>query len=95
MTAYRDAESTLMRAVCERFWLPSEEPESVRLADKRMLLTERRDLMPHRGPWRVGAAGGLEPYPMRIRPMSPKAAKRMFLERFAELSTAGYVRRVS
>lgn len=41
---YRAAEERLMAAVCERFGLPLEMPESVRRADEVMLATEARDL---------------------------------------------------
>lgn len=44
MAPYREAEARMMRAICERFLLPFEEPEEVRRADRWMLGIEARDL---------------------------------------------------
>src|SRR3990167_1330499 len=40
---YREAERRMMLAICERFDLSPEEPESVRRADAVLLMTEKRD----------------------------------------------------
>ncbi len=41
---YRQAEKKLMDVICGVFKLPSDEPPSVKLVDKRILATEARDL---------------------------------------------------
>lgn len=43
---YRQAEARLMKAICERFGLPDEEPAAVKDADARMLAEEAFELMP-------------------------------------------------
>ena len=89
MSAYRDAEASVMRAVCAHFGLPSIEPRSVKEADNRMLYTEARDLMAPVHPKWTWAA---EPYPdLEIVGAEPAAAKVMFLERFVELSGGRHV----
>ena len=84
---YREAERRLQGVICVAFGLPLEEPMSVRIADLRMLMTERRDLMatpPE--PW----AETDEPYPERIgRPWQPHAARAEFRARFDELLRNG------
>lgn len=82
--AYRVAEAGWMRVICERFHMPSEEPDDVRRADAVMLATEARDLMPYRAEhW-----GGLleRPLPAIIQPWSPAKAKAEFTQLFMELS---------
>lgn len=85
LAAYRAAEAAVMRAVCERFGLPADEPEEVRVADRRMLRTEQRDLMPPELPGE--GRDDVEPYLFTIeRPLPPVLARRAFLDRFAELT---------
>jgi uncharacterized protein len=83
MAPYRNAEERLMGAICERFGLTSEEPESVKEADRRMLVTESRQLFRRRHPdWHDCA----EPYRIAILPWSYVTARLIFLRRFRELT---------
>lgn len=84
MAPYREAEAALMLAVAVRFGLDPEEPESVKVADNRLLYTEARDLFSDRHPdWHDRA----EPYPMlQVIPVGPLKAESMFLERFDMLT---------
>ncbi len=70
--------------MCRRFRLPVHEPVAVKIADRILLATERRDLMPpSKIPWREDER--YEPLPRKIVPMSPAVAKQVFLDRFNEL----------
>lgn len=82
---YEGIEMGLWRVIAERFNLPDHWLSAVKTADLRSLATERRDLMPyHPGEW--DTLRGVEPLEQRIVPLEPKAAKRLFLETFRELS---------
>lgn len=81
---YREVEARVQRAVCERFGLPEKEPEAVRRADKVLLATEARDLMPFReAHWRGLTMPPLE---IRIRPWAAHEAKSRFLQFFRSLA---------
>lgn len=68
-----------------RLNFPSPLPKSVRQADKRMLYTERRDLLaPHPRPW--AEEGKVEPYDFQIHAWTPASAKSLFLDRFYEIT---------
>lgn len=81
--AYRVAEGVVQGAVCERFGITKKMPDAVARADRALLATEARDLMPfvpeH---W-----GGIEVEALveRITPWQPTEAKRKFMRRFCEL----------
>lgn len=80
---YKEIEVGLMASICEAFGLPEGEPESVTLADRVMLVTEKRDLLgPEPQPWTHFD----EPMPEHIVPWSPQDAETFFLMRFASLS---------
>jgi hypothetical protein len=86
MRPYRIQESKLMRVIAQKFGLSEQEPESVQVADRRLLYTEARDLMnPVHPDWEWLA----EPYPEKINPWSPKKAEEMFLIRFVNLIKKG------
>lgn len=79
---YRRAEQRLMNVICERFGLPTIQPECVEFADKILLATEQRDLLgkvPR--PWNDGLAA----LPDKITPMSPAEAKAEYITRFQQL----------
>jgi uncharacterized protein len=78
---YRQLEGCLMTAICERFALPPEEPDSVKLSDDIVLMTEKRDLMPGLFKWREVAT----PLPEEITPMAPEEAEIAFLDRALEI----------
>lgn len=81
--AYLDFEDKMQKAICERFGLSEEEPESVKRADKILLATEARDLMsPLHHDWRQP----VQPLPFTIVSWSPEKAKEEFLQRFNRLT---------
>lgn len=84
---YREQERRLQGVICATFGLAIEEPQSVGIADSRMLMTERRDLMTRAPePW----AETDEPYAERIRrPWLPRDAHREFRDRYDELVRLG------
>lgn len=87
----RKVEERLMDRICNTFGLPRSEPKSVRIADRRAVVTERRDLLPDDPEWasRPGWAGYLdvEPFAEVIEPWTPEWARTQFLARFNVLST--------
>lgn len=83
-SAYRNMEERLQIAVCKRFGLPAKEPIDVKKADLLLLATEARDLM---APLRPDWESNVKPLPFKIIPLSPVEAKKLFLERFQELTT--------
>jgi uncharacterized protein len=90
MEVYREFEERSMRAICDRFGLPYEMPESVRDADETLLATEARDLMPHHGEAGV-PLWALSHYPMKwcVYPWTWREAEALFLRRFRELTAGG------
>jgi len=76
---YRHTEKLWQRTIFQKFGLPEEMPESVKIADNRILMTEFRDLF-------VRTPGGLdqsvEPYSYTINPLSPKEAGKLFQDRW-------------
>lgn len=81
-TEYRLLERAVMRAVVDAFSLPWPEPSTVHLADRRILLSEQRDLLKSFPPWYTDCY----PYPEPVTPgWRPKYAERRFLARFKEL----------
>jgi hypothetical protein len=80
---YRAAEERLMAAICARFDLPREMPESVRRADEIMLATEARDLKNvDLETWTVRE----RPRDTRINPWSPARAWFEFGKSFEALT---------
>jgi hypothetical protein len=75
---YRAIETNLMFAIRDRFKLKGEEPESVKLADNRLLATEMRDLMaPPKMAWSVTVS----PLDICIEPWTPAQAECEFMRR--------------
>ena len=60
-------------------------PESVEIADRRALATERRDLLVHKPDVTWDVRGLLEPYDYVIEPMTPAEAEKAFLIQAAKL----------
>lgn len=87
MGIYKIIEQRNEDAIVKHFNLPPGEPASVKAADKRLLFTERRDLLPplewESDNWGMGLEG--RPLPVRIIPWSPKHAEKMFLKLYEEL----------
>jgi len=84
MPEYVEAEANLQRAFARRFDLSEDEPESVRIADQRVLAAEVRDLLSPM-PYKLEST---PPADLRINPpWSPQEAKDRFMTRFNELIT--------
>lgn len=90
---YKEIEQRVERAICARFGLVFPLDPSVKEADLRMLVTERRDLMPKPRPelhatdmiaW--SWARGIEPIRRRVRPQPSREAYLRFMLRFTELT---------
>jgi len=84
-TIYKDAETVLMSFIATRFGLRGSVPASVHRADKLVLNTEARDLLPplFNDPHWIDKSN-VQSY--TIRPLGPAAAERWFLERYRELT---------
>lgn len=89
LTNYRSIEHEIMLCVCERFGLDPIQPDSVTIADDRLLATEARDLLAGGGAgWTWPAEYGPNgPVPLTnpILPVSPSVARYMFAARLVEL----------
>lgn len=81
---YRVIEELISNAIADRFNLPRQLSTEVKIADRILLATELRDLMPQDDePWEL--TRNIEPLPDRIDPMPPKMAFEAFIDRFSEL----------
>ena len=78
-------ENAILRTVAARFALPWPMPASIKTADNRALVTEKRDLFGPDWPW-CGSVDA-EPYPDRIRTRPPTIVRRVFLSQFAQLDS--------
>jgi hypothetical protein len=82
---YKRIEAILDGIIRGRFGLPAETSPAVHRADRILLATEKRDLMPDDSfPWPILA--GVSPLPDRIAPWTPERSMGLFLRRFEELS---------
>ena len=80
---YRGVEKGIMRVICRKFGLSEEEPPEVKIADRIMLVTEKRDLLihnPKHPSWNIEA----EPLRDFIHQVTWRKAKIAFMERFVE-----------
>ena len=83
---YRRIEERVMRAICERFRLPFNEPPGLKEVERRLLRTEQRDLLlPLRVPG-LDRRDYVAPYPERITPLVQWQAELEFVLRFGELT---------
>ncbi len=86
MKIYRQTEEVWQRVIFERFGLDPIMPDSVKLADNRLLITEFRDLFARTPP---GLNRAVKPYPhFRIKALDPKDARKLFVDRWKELTDA-------
>ena len=87
--AYTELEHTMDLVICEAFDLSYEDCHAgpVKIADKRLVATERRDLMQPSAyvNWGDIGKGNFIPYSFKIIPVSPEEAEEMFLKRYYEL----------
>ena len=81
---YRDVEKLVMGVICDKFGLPHEQPESVHLADQKMLVTEVGQIMrPSSQSWNLP---DVLPLGGELSCWSPWEAKALFMQRFKELT---------
>jgi 5'-deoxynucleotidase YfbR-like HD superfamily hydrolase len=90
---YKAIEHRVEKVICVAFGLPFPLDPCVKRADLRMLVTEKRDLMPtplKRDGDRDEVAwvpfSDIQPLAERIAPVTASVAKRMFLERYEVLA---------
>lgn len=90
---YQAIEARVECVIRARFGLPARMSPAVKFADRIMLATERRDLMPADDtPWEI--LDGIEPLPRRITAVHAGRAQAMFLRRYIELTEGGRGTRV-
>lgn len=78
---YQSIEHLMYKDLSKYFGFPSVITKEVKEIDIRMLATEKRDLMPkEKTEWPF--LNGFEPYEDKIRPWSPRKAKKEFLKRY-------------
>jgi hypothetical protein len=79
---YKEAEARAMRAICDKFGLPHEEPAEIKQHDQTLLFTEQRDLM-SRAPkaWK----DQVPPLERTLKPWSPQTAEQHFLAMYSSL----------
>jgi hypothetical protein len=82
MEVYRMYERLTMKAIEKKFNLRPE-PESVKLADSRMLVTEARDLFQQKCEWSDDFG---QPFKEKIIPWAPEEARERYLDRHFELT---------
>lgn len=88
--AYRGAEARAMAVICERFGLPTTQPEIVHEGDKALFMAERRDLMPKSPQWLLWKIPEhIEVPEHEVRPWGPAKATRKWLELFVALFVDG------
>jgi hypothetical protein len=91
MLEYQRAEANLWAVIADKFRLPNELPEEVKVADRLALVTERRDLMKVTGHKWHPTLEALEPDPEPIRSgwWAHRQAEKNFLAEFARLTKNG------
>lgn len=82
---FNEVEDEVLTAIFSRFGLESGIPDIIHIADKIMLATEVRDLLPTHPIWSEQIKN--PPANMYIEPLLPEKANRAFLQRFRELAT--------
>lgn len=95
LLAYKACEDKLLHEIANRFGVTWPVPPSVKVMDRRLLVTEMRDLMQN-SEWReVAAMTGVSPLDSRIIPWEPHRAREAFItafERYLQLTPAGVIR---
>jgi hypothetical protein len=81
MAFYREAEKCLQAMIGQKFGVEFSDP-LIHEIDDRMLMTERRDLMPPSMPWGIHQ----QPYDSKIVPLHPVQAEYWFLGLFRTLN---------
>lgn len=84
--AYKQVESDIMDAICERFGLDPDQPAEVTEHDRRIVIDEADSLMaPAQIPW--PALVGFAPLGVKVEGWSPTRAEAEYTSRFRELFT--------
>jgi hypothetical protein len=83
---YAKLEARIHAAICLKFGVELDMPHSVREADLKMLVTEKRDLMADGYDWKIEYNDQpVEPYHFTIDPHGPLVARDQFLRTFKKL----------
>jgi hypothetical protein len=82
--AYIPVEAAIMRSVCQKFRLPSEEPTSIKKADNAMLFAEKEQLLAPME-WELKPDEG-KAANIKVKCWAPEVAEVEFLHRFYELT---------
>jgi uncharacterized protein len=93
---YMEAEARLMRVICLKYGLSAECPSSVTTADHRLLMTEKRDLLPRLDEqWGREWCADIQPASFEIRyPKPPRQAANSFMRRFSALTSPEMARTI-
>lgn len=84
LAGYRDIEDMIWVCIAQRFLIELAVPEEVKIADNRILLDERDNLMPNtKYSWEADTV--YSPFGVPIVGWSPEYAEKRYLERMAEL----------
>lgn len=85
LAGYREIEERVERAIATRFGLPPRFDPRIKIADRVLLATERRDVVPHHGhQWH--STERVSPLPTPIVAWHAQLAREAYLERFHELT---------
>ena len=76
--AYRGAESRAERVIADVLGFDFPYPPEIKEMDTILLATERRDLMPPKGKWRI--LEGVTPLEAEVVPWSPKKARAAYIQ---------------
>ncbi len=82
---YKDAEAQMMLAICERFGLPTIEPDDVKRVDRAVLVTEAAILMRPLHPEWVFKEPEYKGYTDAVKCLDPEKARELFLSEFRQL----------
>jgi uncharacterized protein len=89
LRAYKAAEERLQALIFEKFGLSPLAPPCVAEADRLLLATEARDVMPALpADWKYSAEKGCPVLERRIEPFEPFQAELMFLDEYASINKA-------
>ncbi len=82
---YQDLEKRVERAVFAHFDLPPVLHSSIKVADRILLATERRDLMPPHEGTEWEHLNGIQPMHTPIYPLEPRMARFLFKSRYEQI----------
>lgn len=86
LKGFGEIEDRVMRAVVAAFKLPETPPPELKAIDRRLLMTERRDLLAEQPASWSEEFERIEPFPWKIEPVwSPEQAEIEFMERYWRL----------